>query len=63
MHDNFTLAAAEFNFKPDGSFYDLFRLSFTSTPQAACLISCLRRNLTQPVNISKNAICVKHIHM
>ena len=34
MHDNFTLAAAEFNFKPDGSFYDLFRLSFTSTPQA-----------------------------
>ena len=34
MHDNFTLAAAEFNFKPDGSFYDLFRLSFTSTQQA-----------------------------
>ena len=63
MHDNFTLAAAEFNFKPDGSFYDLFRLSLHRPRKPACLISCLRRNLTQPVNISKNAICVKHIHM
>ena len=34
MHDNFTLAAAEFNFKPDGTFYDFFRLSFTSTPHS-----------------------------
>lgn len=63
MHDNFTLAAAEFNFKPDGFFttYSDFRLHRPRKP--ACLISCLRRNLTQPVNISKNAICVKHIHM